>query len=235
MVILARYFFQNSLTIHLCKDLRYHLTLPIERIDNTAQKIYKRRALGISPSAGNNSPIGGQIMKLKMIAMVFLLVSCGNLVKRESSDQGSNTAAYAYGNCGQNRIFAKYYTNGMACVYTRAAEDCRGEAVELVSLNTYLVSTDALERALNQSVGPNAFIDLENEDVMATVGVETIRGIKSAVKRVEQEQVSKHDELAKKEAWKICTDNGRTPYSENVQGCINYRVSESRGRIPYCR
>ena len=173
-------------------------------------------------------------MKLEMIAMVFLLASCGNLVKGKSADQGSNTAAYAYGDCGQNRIFGKYYADGTACVYTRPAENCHTEAVDLVNVNVFEIPTDALERALNQSVGPNAFIDLENEDVMATVGVETIRGIKSAVKRVEQEVVSKHDELAKKKAWERCTDNGRTPYSTEVQQCINNLVSSSRGWIPHC-
>lgn len=173
-------------------------------------------------------------MKLKMIAMAFFLTSCGKLMTNKQADQGSNTAAYAYGDCGQNRIFAEYYTSGFACVYTRPAQDCRGEALDRVNVNTYAVSTGALERALNQSVGPNAFIDLENEDVMATVGVETIRGIKSTVKRVEQEEVSKQEELAKKEAWKICTDNGRTPYSENVQGCIDYKVSNSRSWIHHC-
>ena len=174
-------------------------------------------------------------MKLKMIAMAFFLTSCGKLMTDKQADQGSNTAAYAYGDCGQNRIFATYYTgSNLACVYTRPADNCHAEANDLESVNVFAIPTDALQRGLNQSVGPNAFIDLENEDVMATVGVETIRGIKSTVKRLEQDTLSKFIELEKKKAWERCTDNGRRPYSDEVQQCIKDLTSRSGQSIPRC-
>jgi hypothetical protein len=173
-------------------------------------------------------------MKFEIIATALLLASCGNLLKEKPADQGSNTAAYAYGQCGENRIFAIYRTNDTACVYIRSAESCHSGVAGPVLLNSYEIPTDALQRALNQSVGPNAFIDLENEDVMATVGVDTIRRIKSAVKSVEQEVVKNNDEQVKRRVWEYCTDNGRNPYSSAVQECINHWTQRSRDQMRHC-
>jgi hypothetical protein len=164
--------------------------------------------------------------------MLIPLSSCGDLSLVKPKEQSSSSTGYAYGDCGQNRIFYTGGGGGQVCMYIRPGRGCDQEPLELDILSRFAVPRTLLQATLNRELGPDAFYDLDGDDAVTTVGVETIRGIKRALASAEKQHSESADQELHKEAWVQCTDNGRRP-DPQASRCIEDYMSR-RSKVRSC-
>jgi hypothetical protein len=164
--------------------------------------------------------------------MLIPLSSCGDLSLVKPKEQSSSSTGYAYGDCGQNRIFYTGVGGGQVCMYIRPGRGCDQEPLELDILSRFAVPRTLLQATLNRELGPDAFYDLDGDDAVTTVGVETIRGIKRALASAEKQHSESADQELHKEAWVQCTDNGRRP-DPQASRCIEDYMSR-RSKVRSC-